>query len=86
MRTCPRCGHVNTATNSFCPACGEGLRTGGGRHGWKLLVGALLLFAGTIWAAALYTQTRETTPRPKALVGAETASTPPTGQAELTSA
>lgn len=85
-RTCPRCGRVSQAGHSYCPACGENLKTSGGGHGWKLLVGALLLIAGVLWATALYTQTPQPPPRPQLLAGAAAMPSPTIQSAELTSA
>lgn len=83
-RTCPRCGRESHAAHSFCPACGQSLRPASGGHGWKLLVGAFLLFAGALWAAAIYTQTRPTPQRSRLL--ADAAPSPASQSVELTGA
>lgn len=85
-RTCPRCGRVSQAAHSFCPSCGQSLKASSGGHGWKLLIGAFLLFAGALWAAAIYTQTRPAAPRPQLLAGADAAPSPASPSVELTSA
>jgi hypothetical protein len=85
-RNCPRCARVIQAAHSFCPACGANLKPPGGGHGWKLLVGALLLFAGVLWATAIYTQTSRPPLRPQLLAGAAATPPPTTQSADLTSA
>jgi hypothetical protein len=73
--SCPRCGRSSPSGVSFCPSCGSTLSRSGGK-GWKLLIGAVALFAGLLWVSVLYTQ-RSVPARlagatqPQALLGAD---------------
>jgi Protein of unknown function (DUF3761)/zinc-ribbon domain len=76
--SCPRCGRPSSSTNSFCAYCGAPLSSTAGK-GWKLLLGAVALLGGLLWASAIYTQpdtparlTPESMPQPRA----ETSPTP----------
>lgn len=85
-RACPRCGRANLAAHSFCPACGENLSPSGVSRGWKLLIGSFLLFAVVLWAAVFSNRTLEPSAPRQHLLGGDTAPTPTTQTAELTSA
>jgi len=56
--SCPRCGRPSPANTTFCSSCGATLSSTSGGKGWKLLLGAVALFAGLLWASLIYTQTR----------------------------
>lgn len=55
---CPRCGRPSPANTAYCSGCGATLSSTSSRKGWKLLLGAVALFAGLLWASLIYTQTR----------------------------
>lgn len=56
--SCPRCGRTSPANTTFCSGCGATLSSTSSAKGWKLLLGAVALFAGLLWASLIYTQTR----------------------------
>jgi hypothetical protein len=58
VNTCPRCGRPSPSGVNFCAHCGANLTSGSSGKGWKLLLGAVALFAGLLWASLIYTQTR----------------------------
>jgi hypothetical protein len=84
--TCPRCGRPNPTANDFCPGCGTSLKSASGRNGWKLLLGVFAIFAGLIWAAALFTRPAPdivpVKPAPRALLAADASPAPPPPQAQ----
>src|SRR2546421_8000001 len=61
-QTCPRCGRANPTANSFCAGCGATLSSRAKSNGWKVFFGAFALFAGIVWAAAIYTRTPQSAP------------------------
>jgi hypothetical protein len=72
--SCPRCGRPAPNGVSFCASCGSTLSSTSAGKGWKLLLGAVALFGGLLWAAVLFTQPRTPTPvvvatPPQSLVG-----------------
>src|SRR5215208_1749075 len=56
VNNCPRCGRPSPAKTTFCSGCGATLSSTSGGKGWKLLLGAVALFAGLLWVSVLYTQ------------------------------
>ena len=60
--SCPRCGRLSPANTTFCSGCGATLSSTSSGKGWKLLLGAVTLFAGLLWASLIYTQTRPAAP------------------------
>lgn len=84
-RLCPRCGRPNLSTSSFCSSCGENFPRPDKKAGRKLILGTLILLAGVLWGATLYTQTGGDSapaqpPVKSSLLGAQTPSTKPTAQ------
>ncbi len=78
-QSCPRCGRTNSGNQSFCSNCGIRLRPDSGA--WKLVIAAFVIFAGVIWASALYfgssPQQEETeSPPPRSLYNANAAPLP----------
>ena len=55
---CPRCGRPSPPNVTFCASCGSHLSgpSPPSAKGWKLLLGAVALFAGLLWASVLYTR------------------------------
>lgn len=57
---CPSCGRPSPSNVTFCASCGSHLSgassASSSGKGWKLLLGAVALFAGLLWVAVLYTQ------------------------------
>ncbi len=92
IHTCPQCGHSNPNTNSFCAGCGADLSLPSNRNGWKVFFGVFALFAGLIWAAAIYTKTTPSsappaaTTQPQSLLGLNATPAPATQSPTLTSA
>jgi len=82
---CPRCGRTSPAGNTFCVNCGATLSSHTSAKGWKLLLGAVALFAGLLWTAAIFTQMSRPTgvTQPQTLTG-NVASTPPQQTAQPT--
>jgi hypothetical protein len=71
---CPNCGRTSPPGVSFCASCGSNLFSTSGGKGWKLLLGAIALLGGLLWASVLYTQTRPSAQaigptQPQGLVG-----------------
>jgi hypothetical protein len=97
---CPRCGRPSPAGIKFCAGCGSNLSalSSLSGKGWKLFFGAFALFAGLLWAAAIYTRTQPApqlagASQPRALVTQsstsntlQAAQTEPSPQLTLTSA
>lgn len=64
---CPRCGRPSPPKVTFCASCGSHLSGSSGSSassgkGWKLLLGAVALFAGLLWVSVLYTRQGSPTP------------------------
>lgn len=55
---CPRCGCPSPPNVTFCASCGSHISgsSPSSAKGWKLLLGAVALFAGLLWVSVLYTQ------------------------------
>jgi hypothetical protein len=91
-RPCPRCGRQVVGTIIFCPACGERIIPPAKSYGWKLLLGALVVFAGLVWVVAIFTQTQRSyatasVPQVQLLTSNSLVPAAPTAQTlELTSA
>lgn len=76
---CPRCGRPSPPNVTFCASCGSHLSGSSGSSassgkGWKLLLGAVALFAGLLWVSVLYTRQGSPTPligeaQPQGLLG-----------------
>lgn len=94
--SCPRCGRPSPSANTFCAGCGARLSSGSNGRGWKLFLGAFAVFAGLVWAAALFTRPGPATQvagvsQPQALTGsnstaAQAAQPAPSPSLTLTSA
>lgn len=72
--SCPRCGRPSPSANNFCAHCGALLSSTTAGNGWKLLLGVIALFAGLLWASAIYTRSGAPTSlagesQPRTLVG-----------------
>ncbi len=65
-QTCSQCGRSNPKTNSFCASCGANLLSRTNGNGWKVFFGVFALFAGIVWAAAIYTKTTPSSAPPAA--------------------
>lgn len=92
IQTCPQCGRSNPNTNSFCAGCGANLSSRTNGNGWKVFFGVFALFAGIVWAAAIFTKTTPSsappaaTTRPQSLLGSNATPDPATQSPTLTSA
>jgi len=53
---CHNCGRPSPSGNTFCASCGATLSARSGGKGWKLFFGVFALFAGLLWAAAIFTR------------------------------
>lgn len=53
---CHNCGRPSPPVNTFCASCGATLSPRSSGKGWKLFFGVFALFAGLLWAAAIFTR------------------------------